>query len=200
MDEYTDLFDDGGYTEDVPFWDDFEDNQYESFEDDADDSSGDPSLEDIITDILDGYFASDEEDEEDDEEDGQASDKDAPEDGETADGMEQEDVETVESLPFDPDVLSDIDNTLHRHADDVSGYMSGVTVSGNAVMVSLDGGSAALLRETIDNQNEVLSSMDHMSGIIMLVLFVLLFDLIHRFAKRIIKNFMRGDEKNAANS
>lgn len=202
MDEYTDVFDDADQPEDTASGDD----HYGPVEDLSGDGGGDPDFEDSIEDDDVDVADDDEDDSEDSEVSGLETDGDFEEDPdpeheeETEIGGSSDDAEGVDGISFDPEILSEIDDTLHRHADDVSGFVSGLTVSGNAVIVSLDGGSAALLRETIDNQNEVIGRIDYMSGVIVLVLFVLLFDLIHRFAKRIIKNFMRGDEKNAAGS
>ena len=194
-DEYFDIFDDSDITEDSPSGDGLS----ESVEDDADDISGDPSLKDILKDILDGYFAPDEADQEDDEETGTEIDGDSETDIDFEKGKEK--TENGEEFLIDPEILSEINETLHQHADDVSGFLSRVTVSGNTVVVSLDDASTALLVETIENQSAVMERMDYMSGLIVLVLFVLLFDILHRFAKRIIKNMTRGDDdKNAADS
>ena len=121
-----------------------------------------------------------------------------PEDG--TENEEDSDGEETESVPaVDPEILMDIRDTLHNHSDSVSNFTSGLTVSGNVLQVSLDSGATALLTESVDQQNKILDSMDCMSGLILLVFFVLVFDLLHRFAKRIIKNFM-GGEKNGTNS
>lgn len=127
-----------------------------------------------------------------------------PEDGaqnmegeETAEGEEGEETETTPAV--DPEILLDIKDTLHSHADSVHDFTSGLTVSGNVIQVSLDAGSTDLLAESVDQQDKILEGIDAMSGLILLVFFVLAFDLLHRFAKRIIKNFM-GGEKNATNS
>lgn len=198
MDESIDLFDDNYYPEDSSSgYDD-----YEPVEDDGVDSGGDTSLEDILKDILDGYFSSDEADQEADEETGQETDGDSETDSDTEQETEtEENEEGVEGYLVDPEILSEINGALHQHADDVSGFMSRFTVSGNAVLVSLDDASSSLLVETLENQNEVIERMDHMSGLVVMVLFVLLFDQLHRFAKRSIKNLTRGDDnKNAADS
>lgn len=195
MDELIDLFDDGYYPEDTTAGDD----GYEPVEDGSDDSGGYPGIEDVIRDVLNDYFSPGEADQESDEEVGQETDGDTETDNDTEQGTEE--TENVEGYLVDPEILSEINDTLHQHADDVSGFMSGVTVSGNAVFVSLDGDSTALLVETLEKQDEVMERMDHMDGLVVMVLFVLLFDLLHRFAKRIIKNLTRGDDnKNAADS
>lgn len=116
------------------------------------------------------------------------------------DGFENAEGEETEQAPaVDPEILLDIKDTLHNHTDSVSDFMSGLTVSGNVIQVSLDSGSTALLTESVDQQNKILDGFDGMTGLILLVFFVLVFDLLHRFAKRIIKNFM-GGEKNGTNS
>lgn len=120
--------------------------------------------------------------------------EDGKEDEEDAEGEETESVPAV-----DPEILLDIRDTLHNHSDSVSSFTNGLTVSGNVLQVSLDSGATALLTESVDKQNEIIDSVNCMTGLILLVFFVLVFDLIHRFAKRIIKNFM-GGEKNGTNS
>ena len=132
-------------------------------------------------------------------EDGEKTeDAQTPEDGtENEEGSEDEENEPVPVV--DPEILMDIRDTLHNHSDSVSSFINGLTVSGNVLQVSLDSGATALLTESVDKQNEIINSVDCMSGLILLVFFVLVFDLIHRFAKRIIKNFMGGD-KNGSNS
>lgn len=121
-----------------------------------------------------------------------------PEDG-TENGEAPEDEETEPVPVVDPEILMDIRDTLYNHSDSVSNFTSGLTVSGNVLQVSLDSGATALLTESVDQQNKIIDSVDCMTGLILLVFFVLVFDLIHRFAKRIIKNFM-GGEKNGTNS
>lgn len=124
-----------------------------------------------------------------------------PEDGaETPEGEETAEGEETETVPIvDPEILLDIKDTLHNHAESVDSFTSGLTVSGNVIQVSLDSGSTALLTESVGQQDKIINGIDAMSGLILLVLFVLLFDLLHRAAKRIIKNFM-GGEKNGTNS
>lgn len=191
MDEYTGLYDDNDITEDATAGDPFTG----SWEESSGDAVEDPSIEDVIRDVLDDYFGTGEEDPENDEE----NVEDADADPESDERMDAETVSGDEGLSFDPEILTEINDNLQQHAEDVFGFMTNVTVSGNAVMVSFDGDSSALLEETIAGQAVITEKIDYMSGLIMLVLFVLLFDLIHRFAKRIIKNFMRRGENNAAN-
>lgn len=192
MDEYTDLYDDNDITEDAAAGDTFTG----SWEEPSGDDVEDPSIEDVIRDVLDDYFGTGEEDPVDGEENGEDADA-YPE---TDDEMAPDAAAADEGVSFDTGILDEINNNLQQHVEEVSGFISNVTVSGNAVMVSLDGDSSALLNETIAGQAVMSEQIDHMTGLIVLVLFVLLFDLIHRFARRTIKNFMRRGEKNATNS
>ena len=194
MDEYTDVYDDSDITEDTTP----ADESSGDMEDTSDDNGGTPDIEDVLRDVLDDYFGHDESDQEGDEDIGQDTDSDVEADH----GTETEETEEGSSeYSVDPEILSEINGTLHQHADYVSGIMSKFTVSGNSVMVSLDEGSSALLAETLENQVESMEKVDHMSGLMIMILFVLLFDLLHRFAKRIVKNLTRGDDdKNAADS
>lgn len=194
MNESLDLFDDGYYTEDTTTGDD----DYRVVEDGSDDSGGYPGIEDVIRDVLNDYFAPDEADQEGDEEAGQETDGDPETETDTEQRTE---TENGDGYLVDSEILSEINETLHQHADDVSGFMSQVTVSGNSVLVSLDVDSSSLLMESLEKQDEAMERMDHMNGLVVMVLFVLLFDILHRFAKRIIKNLTRGDDnKNAADS
>lgn len=121
-----------------------------------------------------------------------------PEDG--SEDMEGEgEAEMDVSSAADLEILLDIEDVLHSHAATVDGFISGLTVSGNSLQISLDPGSAVLLAESIERQKQVLEGIDSMIATLLLVFFVLAFDLLHRFAKRIIKNFMGGD-KNGTNS
>lgn len=192
MDEYTDLYDDNDITEDAAAGDTFTG----SWEEPSGDVVEDPSIEDVIRDVLDDYFGTGEEDPVDGEENGEDADADPGMD----EGMDAETVSGNEGISFDTGILDEINSSLHQHVDDVQGFINNLTVSGNAIMVSLDGDSSALLEESIAGHVVMSEQIDHMTGLIVLVLFVLLFDLIHRFARRTIKNFMRRGEKNATNS
>lgn len=201
MDEDIYLYDDSDHTEDSSAGDD----SGEYVEDTSDSDGGDVSLGDMLKDILDGYFSTDKDDEEAGTESESETDGDFKEDSdteqETDEDTEEIEDEDFESVSFDPEILSEINETLQHHADDVSGFISEFTVSGNALMVSFDDSSSALFTEMISNQTEVMERIDYLSGIMLMILFVLAFDIIHRFAKRIIKNLTRGDdEKNAADS
>lgn len=199
-----DLYDDSGFT-DTPA-DDSGDQEpsYDGAGDpvSSDSGSGDSeqtSSDDSGTDGQDGENQETDGNTPAETEDGeQTEDAQTPEDGTENEGdSEGEETESVPAV--DPEILMDIRDTLHNHSDSVSNFTSGLTVSGNVLQVSLDSGSTALLTESVDQQNKILNSMDCMTGLILLVFFVLVFDLIHRFAKRIIKNFM-GGEKNGTNS
>ena len=205
MDDGTmDLYDDSGIT-DTPA-DDSGDQEpsYDGAGDSVSPDSGDgdtaqtPS-DDSGTDGQDGENTETDGDTPAETEDGETSeDEKTPEDGtENEDDPEGEESEPVPAV--DPEILMDIRDTLHNHSDSVSSFTNGLTVSGNVLQVSLDSGATALLTESVNKQNEIIDSVDCMTGLILLVFFVLVFDLIHRFAKRIIKNFMGGD-KNGTNS
>lgn len=127
--------------------------------------------------------------------------------GENMEGLEEDadgedGVETVpditEALLFDTEVLSEIRDVLREHAGSVDSFMSGLTVSGNVLTVTPDAGTSALLMQSFEQQSAILDILDGMTGMIFLLFFVLVFDLLHRFARRIIKNFTGGD-KNAGN-
>lgn len=127
--------------------------------------------------------------------------KQTPEDG-SEDTEDDETVEGDETETFpavDPEMLLDIRDTLHSHAGTVDGFTSGLTVSGNSLQVSFDSGTTALVVGSIDKQDQIIEGIDSLQGMLLLVFFVLVFDLVHRFAKRIVKNFMGGD-KNGTNS
>lgn len=104
-----------------------------------------------------------------------------------------------EAFVFDTEVFEEIRDILAGHADQTDAFMSGLTVSGNVITVTPDDGTSALLHQYTENQSALLDSIDGMSSTLALVLFVLLFDMVHRFAKRIVKNFSGGGN-NAANS
>lgn len=190
MDEYADLYNDSDIAEDTAP----ADESGGDMEDTSVDNGGSSGIEDVLRDVLDAYFSTDE----DALEDGEETESDAVEDSAT-DG-EQVAVPDAEVADY-TEILVEIKESLGQHSDEVSGFMSGVTVSGNAVMVSLDGDSTALLEETVAGQELILEGMDYISGLMVMTLFVLVFDILHRFARRIIKNLTRGDdEKNAADS
>lgn len=170
---------------------------------DSDGSSGDSGIGDIIKDILDDYFGADQTETDGVEESGETAGEDAGTDPEAAEdaGLDilPDAPENAEAAGADSEALYEIRDTLREHTDSVNGFMSTVTVSGNMVQVSLDDTSSSLLAETAAAQHDVLSALDGLTGLITLVFFVLAFDLLHRSAKRIIKNFM-GGERNGTNS
>lgn len=211
MDEYIDLYTDGSLPEDPGSSADPSGSDI----DDGPDPDADPDIKDIITDVLDDYFNPDgdtgdgEGELAEDDEDG-AQDQESFEDGfedqenteETGDleEMESGDGEEMSESPIlDPEVFSELSGLLREHTYSVQSFISDVTVSGNSVTVSLDAGDQALLSETVLLQSDILSAVEGMNGLLLLVLFALLFDLVHRFAKRFIKNLMGGD-RNASNS
>ncbi|MCH5261662.1 MAG: hypothetical protein J1F42_01995 [Lachnospiraceae bacterium] len=182
MDEYADLYNDSDIAEDTAA-----DESGGDMEDSSVDNGGTFGIEDVLRDVLNDYFSTDE---------------DAPKDGEETESDAVGDSAELDEESADyTEILVEIRDTLRQHTDEVSGFMSEVTVSGNAVMVSLDGNSTSLLEENIAGQELILEGMDYISGLMVMTLFVLVFDILHRFAKRIIKNVTRGDdEKNAADS
>lgn len=187
MNEYTDLFDDSDNSTNPSAFDEFSGNM----EDTSVDNGGTSGIEDVLRDVLNDYFSSDADVSEDGEDIESGDDEDSVNDD--PEGTEA-DAETVDYS----ETLMEINETLQQHTDGVSEFMSNITVSGNAVMVSLDESSVALLETT---QEIISEKSDYISGLIVMTLFVLLFDILHRFAKRIIKNMTRGDDdKNAADS
>ena len=104
-----------------------------------------------------------------------------------------------DDVRIDPAVVCEINDALHGHAALVEGFVSSLTVSENSLTVSLDTPSRSLLIQSVDRQDAVLDALEGMSGLLALVFFVLVFDLLHRSAKRIIKNFIGGD-RNGTNS
>lgn len=205
MDDGTmDLYDDSVFTDNTADDSGDQEPSYDGAGDPVSSDSGDgdtaqDSYDDPGTDGQDGENQETDGDTQSETEDGEKTeDAQTPEDG-TENEEEAEGEETEPAPAVDPEILMDIRDTLHNHSDSVSNFTSGLTVSGNVLQVSLDSGATALLTESVDKQNKIINSVDCMTGLILLVFFVLVFDLIHRFAKRIIKNFM-GGEKNGTNS
>ena len=173
---------------------------------DGDDNTGSSDISDILKDVLDSYFGTGAGEDTDtgEEENGEDGSETAEsEESETAEGTETDGVEgevsVSETFLFDAEVLNEIRDVLRDHADSTDSFMSGLTVSGNVIEVSLDNGSSALITDISEKQLATMDRLDGMSGLIFLVFFVLVFDLLHRFAKRIVKNFTGGD-KNGSNS
>ena len=212
-DENTDLYDDGSNTDNPPADAADQKPSYDGGDDPVSSDSGSGNTDQTVADGASGSDGTDGENTETDgdipaeTENGEipgTEETQTPEDGfedaESEEGEEAAEGGETEQIPaVDPEILLDIRDTLHNHTDSVNDFTSGLTVSGNVIQVSLDSGSTALLTESVDQQNKILDGLDSMIGLILLVFFVLVFDLLHRFAKRIIKNFMGGD-KNGTNS
>lgn len=199
-----DLYDDSGITDDSSA--DSGDQEI-SYDGDGDPVSDDSNSESSDQDSSVDDSGSDGTDEQDTEMDGESSEKTDTEESKTsedelkdAEDENSAEDEEAEVLPVvDPEIMLDIRDTLHKHTDSVDDFFSSLSVSGNMLEVSLDSGSVSLLKESVEKQDKILDSMDYMNGLILLTFFVLVFDLLQRFAKRIIKNFM-GGEKNGTNS
>ncbi len=209
-DGYADLYDDSTGTDD---------SAADTGDLDSSDAGGDDSVSDnpasrsSVQDSSDDDTGGDGADRPDTETDGESSveteteeipgteESGTPEDGsEDMEGELSEGDGEMDMFPAaDLEILLDIEDVLHSHAGTVDGFISGLTVSGNSLQISLDPGSAVLLAESIGRQDQILEGIDGISATLLLVFFVLAFDLLHRFAKRIIKNFMGGD-KNGSNS
>lgn len=180
-------------------------------------------LESLITGILDGYFSQDGNDipGTDDVTGTETGDGTETETGTGMDetgaesvdktGMEpgnetgMDGVESVEGENPDTGILSEMNETLHIHTENVQSFFSD-TVSGNSIVITPDEGTAALLAQGIEGQAliindqlEILDRLDTTNASIMLLFVVLCFDMLHRFAKRIIRNLMKGDGKNGTN-
>ena len=100
------------------------------------------------------------------------------------------------------EILTEINDALHMHTENVQTFFAD-TVSGNSVIVSPDDNTASFLLQSSENQTlslhneiEILDRLDMINGSSMLLFVVLVFDMLHRFAKRIIRNLMKGDAKN----
>lgn len=120
----------------------------------------------------------------------------------TGDGTESGGDEIPEGEDVNTEILTEINDALHTHTGNVQAFFTD-TVSGNAVTVTPDDSTAALFTQGIENQTldiqtqfEILDRLDTLNGSVMLLFVVLAFDLLHRFAKRIIRNLMKGDAKN----
>lgn len=180
-------------------------------------------LESLITGILDGYFSQDGNDipgtddvtgtetgDGTEMEAGTGIDETGMEsvDGtgmESGNGTGMDDPGLAEGEGLDTEILSEMNETLHIHTENVQSFFSD-TVSGNSIVVTPDEGTAALLAQGIEGQAliindqlEILDRLDTMNASIMLLFVVLCFDMLHRFAKRIIRNLMKGDGKNGTN-
>ena len=115
---------------------------------------------------------------------------------------ETDEADGAESEGINTEILTEMNATLHIHTENVQTFFAD-TVSGNAVTVTPDDSTAALFIQGIENQTldiqnqlEILDRLDMLNGSVMLLFVVLAFDLLHRFAKRIVRNLMKGDAKN----
>ena len=115
----------------------------------------------------------------------------------TADGELSEGDETGEgeSSGFNEELVQHIDDTLTEHSSAFDSYVES-TVSGNGININLDDYSTELLETSVQNQGEILEKMDYLGGLLLIIFLVLVVDYIYRQTKRIIKNFMKGDDSN----
>lgn len=119
-------------------------------------------------------------------------------DGETAaDGEPTEEDETGEgeNSGFNEELVQHIDDTLTEHSSAFDSYVE-CTVSGNGININLDDYTTELLETSVQNQGEILEKMDYLGGLLLIIFLVLVVDYIYRQTKRIIKNFMKGDDSN----
>lgn len=118
------------------------------------------------------------------------------------DGTESGGDGTPENEGVNTEILTDINDALHTHTENVQVFFTD-TVSGNAVIVTPGDSMSAFLSQGIENQTldiqnqlEILDRLDMLNGAVMLLFVLLVFDMLHRFAKRIVRNLMKGDTKN----
>lgn len=119
-------------------------------------------------------------------------------DGETvADGepTEEDGTGEGESSGFNEELVQHIDDTLTEHSSAFDSYVES-TVSGNGININLDDYTTELLETSVQNQGEILEKMDYLGGLLLIIFLVLVVDYIYRQTKRIIKNFMKGDDSN----
>ena len=113
--------------------------------------------------------------------------------GETmADG---EPVPEGETAGVSEELVQHIDDSLTEHSSAFDSYMKS-TVSGNGININLDDYSTELLETSVQNQGKILEKMDYLGGLLLIIFLVLVVDYLYRQAKRIIKNFMKGDDTN----
>lgn len=115
----------------------------------------------------------------------------------TADGepTEEDGTGDGESSGFNEELVQHIDDTLTEHSSAFDSYVKS-TVSGNAININLDDYSTELLETSVQNQGEILEKMDYLGGLLLIIFLVLVVDYLYRQAKRIVKNFMKGDDTN----
>lgn len=110
----------------------------------------------------------------------------------TADG---EPVPEGEASGVSEELVQHIDDTLTEHSSAFDSYVKS-TVSGNGININLDDYSTELLETSVQNQGKILEKMDYLGGLLLIIFLVLVVDYLYRQAKRIIKNFMKGDDTN----
>lgn len=110
----------------------------------------------------------------------------------TADG---EPVPEGETSGVSEELVQHIDDTLTEHSSAFDSYVKS-TVSGNGININLDDYSTELLETSVQNQGKILEKMDYLGGLLLIIFLVLVVDYLYRQAKRIIKNFMKGDDTN----
>lgn len=110
----------------------------------------------------------------------------------TADG---EPVPEGETSGVSEELVQHIDDTLTEHSSAFDSYVKS-TVSGNGININLDDYSKELLETSVQNQGKILEKMDYLGGLLLIIFLVLVVDYLYRQAKRIIKNFMKGDDTN----
>lgn len=110
----------------------------------------------------------------------------------TADG---EPVPEGETSGVSEELVQHIDDTLTEHSSSFNSYVKS-TVSGNGININLDDYSTELLETSVQNQGKILEKMDYLGGLLLIIFLVLVVDYLYRQAKRIIKNFMKGDDTN----
>ncbi len=115
----------------------------------------------------------------------------------TADGelTEEDGTGQGESSGFNEELVQHIDDTLTEHSSAFDSYVES-TVSGNGININLDDYSTELLETSVQNQGKILEKMDYLGGLLLIIFLVLVVDYIYRQTKRIIKNFMKGDDSN----
>ena len=115
----------------------------------------------------------------------------------TADGepIEEDGTGDGESSGFNEELVQHIDDTLTEHSSAFDSYVES-TVSGNGININLDDYSTELLETSVQNQGKILEKMDYLGGLLLIIFLVLVVDYLYRQAKRIIKNFMKGDDTN----
>ena len=111
-------------------------------------------------------------------------------------GETMADGETVpegETSGVSEELVQHIDDTLTEHSSAFDSYVKS-TVYG--ININLDDYSTELLETSVQNQGKILEKMDYLGGLLLIIFLVLVVDYLYRQAKRIIKNFMKGDDTN----